>query len=101
MKKLFRRWGFHDGKYKEAKPKWHRIAARREYRVPKPMTNGTSYDEPHVMVTALCGYEFDYIPAIHGEKGPLEWKDEIKTARLRCKKCDDAAAKDPEIEMVE
>jgi hypothetical protein len=90
MKKMFRRWGFHQ--FNGTTPKWHKLQSRVVYK--KQLEHR---EETHVKITAKCGYEFDYVAAIYGEKGPLEWRDEIKTKRLRCTKCDKIA---DDIEMV-
>lgn len=85
-KAFFRRFSFHGF---DTQPKWHRLAEMK----PGKLTYEDGRESKAIEVTALCGYKWNWVVALHGENGPLMWKDEVKTKKLRCSKCD--AAVDP------
>lgn len=88
-KAFFRRQGFNPGgTFAPQKPKWHRLEKRET-----GYMNLNGEPVRAVRVTALCGYSYTYRLALFAETGPFEWRDDVKTAKLRCKNCDKAAAK--------
>lgn len=89
IKKFFRRDAWH-GDYSGPPPKWHQFKAA----IP-----GTNMHADHsvraLRVEALCGYSFT-VEAVFSADGVgyshFDWRDEVKTKKLRCSKCDAKAA---------
>lgn len=82
VKSYFKRRPFRDiGK----PPKWHRYASH-------TIIRGDGIKK--FMVEALCGYSYtidSYIASDGIGYTGFEWRDEVKTASLRCSKCDKKA----------
>ena len=67
-------------------PRWHRYVGHRETTTPNGIRRTT--------VVALCGYEFSVDKALAADGigiSSLNWRDDVKSAKLRCAKCDAAA----------
>lgn len=86
----FRREGFSRSGNYQSVPMWHRV---KEVKIPQKSANDTSKGEKAIPNTklftytyvAVCGYRFGF-DALLGIKPAV--KNEVKTKKLRCAKCD-------------
>lgn len=77
----WRRKAFYGGAYR-TEPKWHILES---YEIAEKISKDESRSMKLMKWTAKCGYEF-HANYILGEE-PM-FKDLVKTAKIRCKKCE-------------